>query len=234
MTCSTATAPAPFILSPSLLSADCGRLADELQSLERTGITWAHWDVMDGQFVPNITFGQHVIKRLRPASSLFFDVHLMIREPERYLDDFCEAGANMLVVHAEATLHLQRVLARIRQLGMQAGVALNPATPLNVLEYVLDDVDMVLLMSVNPGFGGQSFLPSTYRKLRELRAMLRQRGVTPHIEVDGGVDVGKTPELIAAGASVLVSGSGFYSAADLAARFQEFAAAARQGQTITL
>ena len=233
MTCSTA-ASTPFILSPSLLSADCGRLAEALQDLERAGVPWAHWDVMDGQFVPNITFGQHVIKRLRPASNIFFDVHLMIREPERYLEDFCDAGANMLVVHAEATLHLQRVLARIRQLGMQAGVALNPSTPLSVLEYVLDDVDMVLLMSVNPGFGGQSFLPSTYRKLRALRTLLQQHGVTPHVQVDGGVDVQKTPELIAAGANVLVSGYGFYSAADRTARFREFVAAAEQEQTLTL
>ena len=151
-----------MILSPSLLSADCGDFAGALRDLEAAGLRWVHWDVMDGRFVPNITFGQHVIRGLRGRSSLFFDVHLMIEEPERYLADFREAGADMLVVHAEAVRHLQRVLAEIRRLGMRAGVALNPATAPEVLEYVLDDVDMVLIMSVNPGFGGQKFLPSTF------------------------------------------------------------------------
>lgn len=148
-----------MILSPSLLSADVGNLAAELSALEAAGLRWVHWDVMDGRFVPNITFGQHVIRQLRKRSGLFFDVHLMIVEPENYLSEFQAAGADMLVVHAEATRHLQRTLAEIRRLGMKAGVALNPATPLSALEYVLEDVDMILLMSVNPGFGGQKFLP---------------------------------------------------------------------------
>ena len=158
-----------MILSPSLLSADVGNLAAELSALEAAGLRWVHWDVMDGRFVPNITFGQHVIRQLRKRSGLFFDVHLMIVEPENYLSEFQAAGADMLVVHAEATRHLQRTLAEIRRLGMKAGVALNPATPLSALEYVLEDVDMILLMSVNPGFGGQKFLPITYEKIRRLR-----------------------------------------------------------------
>ncbi len=153
-----------MILSPSLLSADFGNLEQALKDLENSGLSWVHWDVMDGLFVPNITFGQHVIKMLRPKSKLFFDVHLMIEKPERYLEDFKKAGADMLVIHAEATNHIQRTLAEIRRLGMRAGLALNPATPLNVCEYVLDDTDMILLMSVNPGFGGQSFIPATYEK----------------------------------------------------------------------
>jgi len=224
----------PFILAPSLLSADCGNLGGALCSLEAVGVPWAHWDVMDGHFVPNITFGQHVIRKLRSVSDIFFDVHLMIQNPERFLDDFREAGADMLVVHAEATIHLQRVLTRIRQLGMKAGVALNPSTPLNALEYILADVDMVLLMSVNPGFGGQTFLPSTFAKLRRLRAMIVERGADVDIQIDGGVTVANTPDLIASGANVLVSGSGFFSAPDYAARFAEFVRAAESGKTLTL
>ena len=198
-----------MILSPSLLSADFGNLEQVLKDLEKAELSWVHWDVMDGLFVPNITFGQHVIKMLRPKSKLFFDVHLMIEKPERYLEDFKKAGADMLVVHAEATNHIQRTLAEIRRLGMQAGLALNPATPLNVCEYVLDDVDMILLMSVNPGFGGQSFIPATYEKIRKLRQMLGDRKC--HIQIDGGVTPENTKELCIAGADVLVSGSAFFA-----------------------
>ncbi len=200
-----------MILSPSLLSADCGRLAETMAELQSAGVEWIHWDVMDGHFVPNMTFGQHVIRGLRKASDLYFDVHLMIEEPERWLEDFSLAGAQMLTVHAEATRHLQRTLAEIRRLGMKAGAALNPATPLNVLEYVLDDVDMVLIMSVNPGFGGQKFLPASYGKIRALRAMLDGAGRSDClIQVDGGVDLKNTPLLVEAGANVLVSGSAFF------------------------
>jgi ribulose-phosphate 3-epimerase len=218
-----------MILSPSLLSADCGRLAETLQDLEAAGVEWVHWDVMDGQFVPNMTFGQHVIKGLRGASGLFFDVHLMIEQPERYLADFKAAGADMLVVHAEATVHLQRTLAEIRRLGMRAGVALNPATPLSVLDYVLDDVDMVLIMSVNPGFGGQKFIPATFRKVAELRAKLDAAGRTDClIQVDGGVNVENTGELVRAGADVLVSGSAFFGFPPFKERLAAFMAAAEQ------
>ena len=218
-----------MILSPSLLSADSGRLADTLKDLESAGVKWVHWDVMDGHFVPNMTFGQHVIKGLRSASGLFFDVHLMIEQPERYLNDFKAAGADMLVVHAEATVHLQRTLAEIRRLGMKSGVALNPSTPLSVLDYVLDDVDMVLIMSVNPGFGGQKFLPATFRKVAELRAKLDAAGRSDClIQVDGGCCVENTAELVKAGADVLVSGSAFFGFPPFKERLAAFMAAAEQ------
>lgn len=217
-----------MILSPSLLSADCGNLAETLKNLESAGVKWVHWDVMDGQFVPNITFGQHVIKGLRPASGLFFDVHLMIERPERYLSEFRDAGADMLVVHAEATKHLQRTLAEIRRLGMKAGVALNPATPLSVLDYVTDDVDMVLVMSVNPGFGGQKFLPATLRKVAELWAKLNDAGRSDClVQVDGGVNIENTGALVQAGADVLVSGSAFFGHPPFSERLAAFTAAAR-------
>ena len=217
-----------MILSPSLLSADCGNLAETLRNLESAGVKWVHWDVMDGQFVPNITFGQHVIKGLRPASGLFFDVHLMIERPERYLSEFRDAGADMLVAHVEATVHLQRTLAEIRRLGMKAGAALNPATPLSALEYVLDDVDMVLVMSVNPGFGGQKFLPATLRKVAELRAKLNAAGRADClIQVDGGVNLDNTGALVEAGADVLVSGSAFFGHPPFSERLAAFTAAAR-------
>ena len=215
-----------MILSPSLLSADFGNLEQELAALREAGITWIHWDVMDGMFVPNITFGPPVIKKLRKNSPLFFDVHLMVQAPERYLAEFADAGADLLVVHAEATVHLDRTLREIRRLGMKAGVALNPATPVSAVENVLDCLDLILIMSVNPGFGGQSFIPRSLTKIRELSALPDWKEHSPLIEVDGGVDIGNTAELINAGADILVSGSAFFGSPPYAERLQVFLAAA--------
>jgi ribulose-phosphate 3-epimerase len=213
-----------MILSPSLLSSNFGKFAEELADLEAAGVKWVHWDVMDGRFVPNITFGQPVIKALRPCSKLFFDVHLMIEEPERYVAEFKAAGADMLVIHAEATRHVQRVLAEIRRLGMQAGLAFNPATPLSMLKWVAPDVDMVLLMSVNPGFGGQKFIPATYGKIREARRILMAQGFSGvKIQIDGGVCPENTKALVSAGADVLVSGSAFFSHPPYKQRLAAFA-----------
>ncbi len=215
------------IISPSLLSADFSRLGEELRALEQANISWLHLDIMDGNFVPNITFGPPIVSALRKNSSLYFDTHLMIDAPERYLKAFCDAGANMLVVHVETTTHLQRTLAAIRGLGMHSGVSLNPSTPLSSIEYVLDDLDMVLLMSVNPGFSGQSFIPATYNKIRALRNMLDNAGKGHiKIQVDGGVDPQNIAALIDCGADVFVSGSAFFSKPPYDKRLQEFIAAA--------
>lgn len=219
-----------MILSPSLLSADFGNLEQELKALENAGVTWAHWDVMDGMFVPNITFGPPLIKKVRAASKLFFDVHLMIESPERYLEAFAEAGADLLCVHAEACRHLQRTLTAIRDLGMKSGVALNPATPLNVLDYVLDDTDMVLIMSVNPGFGGQGFIPAVLGKVRETADRIAAAGRDILLQVDGGVTPENTPDLVAAGATVLVSGSAFFAHPPYAERHKAFQVAAASAE----
>jgi ribulose-phosphate 3-epimerase len=199
-------------IAPSILSADFGALGEDIARVERAGADLLHVDVMDGRFVPNITIGPVVVAAIRKRTRLPLDVHLMIVEPERYLADFARAGADSLTVHAEACPHLARTLAQIRELGARAGVALNPATPPEVLEYVLDDLDLVLVMSVNPGFGGQKFIPSAYAKVHQVRAMLGTRPAD--VSVDGGVKLEHVRPLAEQGASVLVAGSAIFEAAD--------------------
>jgi ribulose-phosphate 3-epimerase len=203
-------------LSASVLSADFGRLAEHVQAAEQAGVDWIHVDVMDGHFVPNITIGPAVTKALRRATSLPLDVHLMISHPERYVEAFVEAGADWLGVHVEATVHLERLVQQIKDAGAKATVTLNPATPLNCLEYVLPDVDMVLLMTVNPGFSGQQFIPGVLPKIRRLRRLIDEQGLNVLIQVDGGVQLDTAAALAAAGADVFVSGSGLFNDRPLA------------------
>ncbi|MBK7578733.1 MAG: ribulose-phosphate 3-epimerase [Myxococcales bacterium] len=210
----------PLRIAPSILSADLGRLAEEIQAVERGGADWIHVDVMDGRFVPNISLGPVVVRAARAATLLPLDVHLMIVEPERYVEAFAEAGADVISVHVEASLHLQRTLAEIRRLGKKAGVVLNPHTHESSIEHVLDDLDLILVMSVNPGFGGQRFLPSALPKLRALRGMIEQRGLAIDLEVDGGVAPDTARSVIEAGANVLVAGSAVFGQSDRAAAIQ--------------
>src|SRR5262245_11166 len=199
-------------IAPSILSADFAALADDIARVEAGGADQLHVDVMDGRFVPNITIGPVVVEAIRKRTRLPLDVHLMIVEPERYAGDFVRAGADLVTVHAEATPHLQRVLTQIRELGAGPGVALNPATPATAIQYVLDDLALVLVMSVNPGFGGQSFIPSVLPKVRQVRTLLGQRQAD--VSVDGGVKVEHAGPLAAHGASVLVAGSAIFGSTD--------------------
>jgi len=204
-------------IAPSLLSADFSRIADGIAAAERGGADYLHLDVMDGRFVPNITWGPKIVADLRKLSPLPFDVHLMIVEPEKYVEDFRKAGADVITVHLEATVHVQRLLAHIRSLGAKAGLALNPSTPVALVEDVIDDLDLLLVMSVNPGFGGQSFLPVALRKVREARALIDARNPACELEVDGGIGRSNIAEVVAAGARVIVMGSSIFGCTDPAA-----------------
>lgn len=199
-----------ILIAPSILSADFGRLKEEIQAVVEGGADVIHVDVMDGHFVPNITIGPLVVKAAREATDRPLDVHLMISEADRYIDQFIDAGADWLTVHVEACTHLQRTLSYIREQGVRAGAVLNPATPLDSVEFVLDDLDLIMLMTVNPGFGGQSFIPATLEKIRRLRATLDSRGLEVGIEVDGGISAATIGAVAAAGANIFVAGSAVY------------------------
>jgi len=209
-------------LAPSILSADFSQLKDAVQILDKGGAHLVHIDVMDGHFVPNITLGPPVIKSLRKHTKLPFDVHLMISNPDQYLESFHEAGADILTVHAEACTHLHRTVQQIKKLGMKAGVALNPATDLSVLKYILPDIDMVLIMTVNPGFGGQTLLPQCLDKIRELSKYIQENQLPVEIEIDGGANLDNAEEIIKAGTNILVAGSAVYDTPNPVETIQEF------------
>jgi len=215
-------------IAPSILSADFSRLGEEIKAIEAGGADYVHIDVMDGRFVPNITIGPLIVEAVRRVTTLPLDVHLMIAEPDRYIDSFAKAGADIIVVHAEATNHLHRTVQLIRSLGKRAGVSLNPATPLHVLDYVLEDLDLVLLMTVNPGFGGQSFIEGCIPKIQALRAIMDRRGSEAELEVDGGVKTDNIARIAHAGADVFVAGSAVFNSPDYAATISELKKKAKE------
>lgn len=209
-------------VAPSLLSANFANLECEIKKIENGGADYIHLDVMDGIFVPNITFGPPVIKKLRAVTKLPFDVHLMIDRPERYIKDFVDAGADIITVHEEATIHLHRTIQQIKSYGKMAGVSLNPSTPLDNIEYVLDDLDLILIMTVNPGFGGQSFIKSMEEKIKRLRNIINERKLDIILQVDGGVKLDNANEIISYGADLLVVGSDIFGSENVENRTREF------------
>jgi ribulose-phosphate 3-epimerase len=215
-------------IAPSILSADFSRLGDEVRAVESAGADYIHVDVMDGRFVPNITIGPLVVEAVRKVTKLPLDVHLMIADPDLYIPDFAKAGSDIIVFHAEATNHLHRTVQLIKSFGKKAGVSLNPATPLNCLEYILEELDLVLLMTVNPGFGGQSFIEACIPKIHALRGMLDKRGLETELEVDGGVKIDNIARISHAGADVFVAGSAVFGSDDYVATIAEMKRQAKE------
>jgi ribulose-phosphate 3-epimerase len=207
-------------IAPSLLSADFSRIASDIEMLGSAGADYMHLDIMDGRFVPNITWGPKIIGDLRKLTPLTFDAHLMIVEPERYVEDFRKAGADIITFHYEATWHVQRLVTHIKSLGARAGVSLNPSTPVSLLQDVIEDLDLILIMSVNPGFGGQAYIPNSLKKVREARALIDAHNPSCELEIDGGIGRKNIAEVVAAGVDVVVMGSSIFSAADPAAELR--------------
>lgn len=208
-------------MAPSILSADFARLLEDVKKVERAGCEYLHIDVMDGHFVPNITLGPAIVKSLRKDVNMVFDAHLMIENPDNYIKDFVDAGCDMIVVHEEACTHLHRTIQNIKSFNVKAGVALNPATPIENIKYILNDIDMVLIMTVNPGFGGQSFIGTMIDKIKELKALIDEKGLDVDIQVDGGIKPSNVSEVVKAGANVIVAGSAIFNSDDIEATVKE-------------